>query len=152
MPDTSCDLPGSLNGQLSNAPLFGLAPGGVYKASPVTQGTGALLPHLFTLTPLKCGAVYFLLHFPSRHRDSTLWSTLPYGVRTFLWIFSMIQRPSGLLGPYFLSLSFGSFFPYSKSRFFQVYNPLTIGAKFQAVAKKKFIIQLRRKIHITSMT
>jgi hypothetical protein len=24
------------------------------------------------------------LHFPSRHRDSTLWSVLPCGVRTFL--------------------------------------------------------------------
>ncbi len=33
-----------------------------------------------------CRAVYFLLHFPSRCRDSTLWSTLPYGVRTFLRI------------------------------------------------------------------
>ncbi|RZB32108.1 MAG: hypothetical protein SRB1_01727 [Desulfobacteraceae bacterium Eth-SRB1] len=31
-------------------------------------------------------AVFFLLHFPSRCRDSTLWSTLPCGVRTFLWI------------------------------------------------------------------
>ncbi|MEA3279787.1 MAG: hypothetical protein U9Q38_04215, partial [Thermodesulfobacteriota bacterium] len=31
-------------------------------------------------------AVFFLLHFPSRYRDSTLWSTLPCGVRTFLWI------------------------------------------------------------------
>ncbi len=29
-------------------------------------------------------AVSFLLHFPSRCRDSTLWSTLPCGVRTFL--------------------------------------------------------------------
>ena len=29
-------------------------------------------------------AVYFLLHFPSRCRDSTLWSTPPSGVRTFL--------------------------------------------------------------------
>jgi len=29
-------------------------------------------------------AVCFLLHLPSRHRDSTLWSILPYGVRTFL--------------------------------------------------------------------
>ena len=31
-------------------PLFGLAPGGVYLASPVTRRTGALLPHPFTLT------------------------------------------------------------------------------------------------------
>ncbi len=29
-------------------------------------------------------AVSFLLHFPSRRRDSPLGSTLPYGVRTFL--------------------------------------------------------------------
>ena len=45
--------PGAGRATLS-APLFGLAPGGVYKASPVTQGTGALLPHLFTLTFLNC--------------------------------------------------------------------------------------------------
>ncbi len=32
------------------APLFGLAPDGVYQASNVTIGTGALLPHRFTLT------------------------------------------------------------------------------------------------------
>jgi len=36
--------------------------------------------------PAYCGAVCFLLHFPSRCRDSTLWSTLPCGVRTFLEI------------------------------------------------------------------
>jgi hypothetical protein len=32
------------------ASLFGLAPGGVYQAPDVTIGTGALLPHRFTLT------------------------------------------------------------------------------------------------------
>jgi len=32
------------------ASLFGLAPGGVYPAFPVTWKTGALLPHRFTLT------------------------------------------------------------------------------------------------------
>jgi hypothetical protein len=90
LPNTSCDLPGSSGGQPSNAPLFGLAPGGVYRASPVTRGTGALLPHRFTLTApllpdgITDTAVYFLLHFPSRHRDSALRSTLPCGVRTFL--------------------------------------------------------------------
>jgi len=36
-----------------NVPLFGLAPGGVYKASAVTGGTGELLPHPFTLTSLE---------------------------------------------------------------------------------------------------
>jgi len=54
--------------------LFGLAPGGVYLAAPIAQGTGELLPHLFTLTPtfalytMRCrafvGAVRFLWHFP----------------------------------------------------------------------------------------
>jgi hypothetical protein len=34
-----------------NPPLFGLAPGGVCRATPVTWGTGELLPRLFTLTP-----------------------------------------------------------------------------------------------------
>ena len=40
-----------------------------------------------TVSPLPCldgKAVCFLLHVPSRRRDSTLWSTLPCGVRTFL--------------------------------------------------------------------
>jgi len=31
--------------------LFGLAPGGVYQATLITQDTGGLLPRLFTLTP-----------------------------------------------------------------------------------------------------
>ena len=35
------------------ASLFGLAPGGVYQAPGVTTGTGALLPHRFTLTEGK---------------------------------------------------------------------------------------------------
>jgi hypothetical protein len=39
--------------------LFGLAPGGVYQATPITQGTGELLPHLFTLTPTSVGTVSF---------------------------------------------------------------------------------------------
>ena len=30
--------------------LLGLAPGGVYLATPVAWSAGALLPHLFTLT------------------------------------------------------------------------------------------------------
>jgi hypothetical protein len=58
LPDTSCDLPGSSGGQPSDAPLFGLAPGGVCQASPVTRGTGALLPHRFTLTgPSPVGSI-----------------------------------------------------------------------------------------------
>ena len=37
--------------------LFGLAPGGVYQATPIARGTGELLPHLFTLTSLKADAL-----------------------------------------------------------------------------------------------
>ncbi len=36
-------------GPRSNAPVFGLAPSGVYLASPVTRAAGELLPHRFTL-------------------------------------------------------------------------------------------------------
>ena len=44
------------------ASLFGLAPGGVYRAPDVTTGAGALLPHRFTLTSqpeqqLSCSAL-----------------------------------------------------------------------------------------------
>jgi hypothetical protein len=39
--------------------LFGLAPGGVYPATPIAQGTGELLPHLFTLIPTFVGTVFF---------------------------------------------------------------------------------------------
>jgi len=81
--------PEASGGQPSDTSLFGLAPDGVYQAFPVTWKTGALLPHRFTLTShfLRWLAVCSLLHFPSRHRDSTLWSVLPCGVRTFLRIF-----------------------------------------------------------------
>ena len=76
------------------APLFGLAPSGVYQALDVATETGELLPHRFTLTSKDCQqapfheAVYFLWHFPSRRRDWALPSTLSCGARTFL--------PSGL--------------------------------------------------------
>lgn len=40
-------------GKSGIASLFGLAPGGVYRAPDVTTGTGALLPHRFTLTSLR---------------------------------------------------------------------------------------------------
>ena len=41
------------------ASLFGLAPGGVYRAGLVTQAAGALLPHRFTLTaPYRRGGLF----------------------------------------------------------------------------------------------
>ena len=50
LPSGSSDLPGNSDGPSSSVPLFGLAPSGVYLAPAVTDGTGELLPHLFTLT------------------------------------------------------------------------------------------------------
>ena len=89
LPSRSSDLPGNSDGPSSFAPLFGLAPGGVCIAPVVTDGTGELLPHPFTLTWCNGSkpshqAVSFLLHFPSRHRDWVLPSTLSCGARTFL--------------------------------------------------------------------
>ena len=55
-PRASSDLPGSRAGRTlrsaerAQAPLFGLAPSGVYRAASCYQSRGALLPHLFTLT------------------------------------------------------------------------------------------------------
>ena len=66
LPDASSDLPESIKAGNSTL-LFGLAPGGVYQAIPVTRDTGELLPHLFTLTIKGLGlfmAVCFLWHFP----------------------------------------------------------------------------------------
>jgi len=48
----------------SSAPLFGLAPGGVYRAAACCHLRGALLPHLFTLACHCWPAVCFLWHFP----------------------------------------------------------------------------------------
>ena len=77
----------------SIASLFGLAPGGVYRAPDVATGTGALLPHRFTLTrihgvaarrstPAPGGLFSVALSLGSPHW--TLSSTLLYGARTFL--------------------------------------------------------------------
>jgi hypothetical protein len=43
-----CGPPGDVG--RAGHPLFGLAPGGVCRAAPVTRDAGALLPHRFTLT------------------------------------------------------------------------------------------------------
>jgi hypothetical protein len=42
--------PGASGEPPSSAPLFGLAPVGVYQADPVTRAAGGLLHHRFTLT------------------------------------------------------------------------------------------------------
>ena len=55
--------PQSQVGESGMASLFGLAPGGVCRAPDVTTGTGALLPHRFTLTRSQRVAV----HRSTRH-------------------------------------------------------------------------------------
>ncbi|ABG93005.1 conserved hypothetical protein [Rhodococcus jostii RHA1] len=48
---------------------FNLAPGGVYLATPVTRGAGALLPHRFTLTDATPRRMW--------HRRSVFCGTVP---------------------------------------------------------------------------
>ena len=60
-PTASSNLPGSPLGtggaNEPHTPLFGLAPGGVYRAANCCQSRGALLPHHFTLTG-KAGGIF----------------------------------------------------------------------------------------------
>ncbi len=80
-----CGLPGTM-GRATRF-LLGLAPGGVYLATGVAPGAGALLPHPFTLTcdgSPRPSAVFSLLHFPSGRPAWHYASSLPCGVPTFL--------------------------------------------------------------------
>ena len=60
-----------------NAPLFGLAPGGVYLASDVTAEPGELLPHPFTLTCLRYLPAVQLWQAGSSGRRTSLCGTIP---------------------------------------------------------------------------
>lgn len=95
--------PGASDGPPSNAPLFGLAPDGVYRAADVAIGTGELLPHPFTLTRLRQRlrrAVYSLWHFPWGCPRFPLGTILSCGARTFLPLVLMTsRRPPVLLRP-----------------------------------------------------
>ena len=83
---------------LSRIPL-GLAPGGVYRAIPVTRDAGGLLPHRFTLTTRPRGpvAVCSLWHCPAGRPGLPLTTTLPCGVRTFLGATVVATRPPSRL-------------------------------------------------------
>ena len=76
---TSSNLPGSNAGHAS-APLFGLAPSGVYLAIACYHRCGALLPHHFNLTgPKGLGGIFSAalsvgLHPPGVTWHSALWS------------------------------------------------------------------------------
>ena len=73
-----------LRSRTASDATFNLAPGGVYLATPVTRGAGALLPHRFTLTCLERQAVCFLWHCPASCLGLPLTTALLCGVRTFL--------------------------------------------------------------------
>lgn len=88
-PRTCSDLPGSTCGPHARpssrglgplAPLFGLAPGGVCRATECCHRRGALLPHHFTLTAAFTGglAVCFLLHCPWARAPQALPGALPW--------------------------------------------------------------------------
>ena len=68
LPTRSSDLPGNSGGPPLNVPLFGLAPDGVYQAPIVTDETGELLPHLFTLTlhPVYREITVILMSLPNK--------------------------------------------------------------------------------------
>ncbi len=69
-----------------HAPLFGLAPGGVYPAAAVATSAVRSYRTISPLPPvMKTGsAVSFLWHFPWALAPQALPGTLPYGARTFL--------------------------------------------------------------------
>ena len=92
-PDASSNLPESGAGHAKGF-LFGLAPGGVYTAMPVT---GHAVRSYRTISPLptRVLAVYFLLHFPWTHVPQALPGTLPCGARTFLCLFKRVLKNSG---------------------------------------------------------
>src|SRR5690625_1495916 len=50
LPHASSDLPAGIGRAALGRLLSGLAPGGVYRAAPVTRHAGGLLHHPFTLT------------------------------------------------------------------------------------------------------
>ena len=82
----SSGLPGTLAGRATPRPLFGLAPGGVCRATPVASGP---VRSYRTLSPLPVppggpSAVCSLWHFPSPRGARALPGTLPCGARTFL--------------------------------------------------------------------
>src|SRR6056297_567561 len=73
-----------LAGRASPLSLSDLAPGGVYLATPVSRGTGALLPHRFTLTASRGRGGLLSVARAVALRAQRLAGTLPYGARTFL--------------------------------------------------------------------
>src|SRR4051812_13247807 len=89
LPAGSSGLPAGSGGQPSNACAgrrtvpFDLAPGGVYRATPVTRCAVVSYTAVSPL-PVRALAVCSLWHCPAGHPGSLLTTTLPCGARTFL--------------------------------------------------------------------
>ncbi len=77
---TSCNLPEHTNGTRCPFALLGLAPDGVYLADAITNATGGLLHHRFTLTHAETWAIRFSVALsgkspcPAVSRHRALWS------------------------------------------------------------------------------
>jgi hypothetical protein len=115
LPTAWCDLPGDSGEQPSSASAdactrpFDLAPGGVYRAIPVTWDAGGLLHRRFTLTSVSMRwraphrsseAVCFLWHCPAGYPGWVLPTTLLCGVRTFLGdVCTSPRSPNRLVHP-----------------------------------------------------
>jgi hypothetical protein len=89
LPYTSCDLPE--NFRADNSLIFSYLVLHRTGFTKLFQSPEKLVRSYRTVSPLPepkilIQAVYSLLHFPSRHHDSKLWSVLSCGVRTFLQI------------------------------------------------------------------
>jgi len=86
LPSASCGLPRDSGGQPSNAPLHGLAPDGVCRATTVTGRAVGSYPTFSPLpkAPKRLGRFNFLWHFPRGFPHRALPGILPCGARTFL--------------------------------------------------------------------
>ena len=86
LPNASCGLPWGSGGQPSSAPIRGLAPGGVCRATTVAGCAVGSYPAVSPLLEAHwvARAVYFLWHFPRGRPHRVLPGTLPCGARTFL--------------------------------------------------------------------
>ena len=54
----AANAPRGRGGEVARTLIFGLAPGGVYRAGPVARVAGELLPHRFTLTAREGGGLF----------------------------------------------------------------------------------------------
>ena len=103
-PTASSNLPGSPLGtggaDKLRTPLFGLAPGGVYRAANCYQSRGALLPHLFTLTSdrpkTKAGGIFSVALSMGLHPPGVTWRLVrrspDFPLQT--WRFTAIAWPT----------------------------------------------------------